>query len=234
MFKVDKLNVFYGDMQVLWDVSFSVDEGEIIAIVGSNGAGKTTIVKTISGLIKPKSGSVEFNGVELAGTPCTNYLANGVVHVPEGRQLFTGMTILENLEIGAFSKEAKAKKNEMLERVYTWFPILKERKKQLAGTLSGGEQQMIAIARGLMGWPRLLMMDEPSLGLAPNIVDNILAVAKEVSKEGIGVILVEQDVKKALKVSNKGYVLENGNIMIKGTAKELLVNENVKKAYLGF
>lgn len=234
MFKVDKLNVNYGDIQVLWDVSFTVGDGEVVAIVGGNGAGKTTIVKTISGLVKPKSGSIEFNGVEIGGTPCTNCLANGVVLVPEGRQLFTNMTVLENLEMGAFSKEAKAKKRDMLERVYTWFPILKERKNQTAGTFSGGEQQMVAIARGMMSWPKLLMLDEPSLGLAPNIVDNILSVAKEVSKEGISVILVEQDVKKALKVADKGYVLENGVIQIKGTAKELLVNENVKKAYLGF
>lgn len=234
-FKVKNLNVSYGDIQVLWDVNFEVKKGEIIAIVGGNGAGKTTIVKAISGLVKPMAGtSISYNGAELAGHSCRTYISHGVIHVPEGRQLFRDMTIMENLEIGASSKEAKLKKKETMEKIFEWFPKLRERMHQDAGTLSGGEQQMVAFARGMMGLPKLLMMDEPSLGLAPNIVDNILAITSEVAKSGITVILVEQDVRKALRIANRGYVLENGVISITGTAQELLSNPDVKKAYLGF
>lgn len=233
IFETNNLNVNYGDMQVLWDISFKVAKGEIIAIVGSNGAGKTTIVKAISGLVNPVSGTVKFNDVELAGGSCRTYISNGIIHVPEGRQLFKEMTVLENIEMGASSKEAKEKRKESLKKIYEWFPKLKERKNQEAGTLSGGEQQMVAFARGIMGLPKLLMMDEPSLGLAPNIVDNILNITKEVAKSGIPVILVEQDVRKALRVADRGYVLENGVISIEGAAKELLNDPKVKTAYLG-
>lgn len=234
-FVVKNLNVKYGDIQVLWDVNFEVKKGEIIAVVGGNGAGKTTIVKAISGLVRPVDGtSITYEGAELAGTPCRTYISHGVIHVPEGRQLFRDMTILENLEIGASSKEAKAKQKDTLEQIFVWFPKLKERMYQAAGTLSGGEQQMVAFARGMMGLPKVLMMDEPSLGLAPNIVDNILSITSEVAKSGITVILVEQDVRKALRIADRGYVLENGEIRITGTAKELLSNAAVKKAYLGF
>lgn len=234
-FQVKGLNVSYGDIQVLWDVSFEANKGEIIAVVGGNGAGKTTIVKAVSGLVRPMEGSsVKFGGVELSGSNCRNFISHGVILVPEGRQLFRDMTILENLEIGASSPEAKRRKKDTLEQIFVWFPKLKERISQAAGTLSGGEQQMVAFARGMMGLPKLLMMDEPSLGLAPNIVDNILAITKDVAKSGITIILVEQDVRKALRVAHKGYVLENGVISITGSSEELLNNQNVKKAYLGF
>ncbi|PXV91618.1 branched-chain amino acid transport system ATP-binding protein [Lachnotalea glycerini] len=234
-FQVDRINVCYGDIQVLWDTEFYVDKGEIIAIVGSNGAGKSTIVKTCAGLIGIKSGSIYYNGAELAGKTSRQFIDLGVILVPEGRQLFPNMTVYENLEIGASSKEAKAKKKETVEKIFEWFPILKERKNQQAGTLSGGEQQMVAFSRGMMGLPKLLMMDEPSLGLAPNIVDNIFLITKKIAKEeGISIVLVEQDVRKALRIANRAYVLENGVVRITGTASELLSNAEVKKAYLGF
>ena len=234
MFKVSNLNVAYDDIQVLWDLSFEVEQGEIIAIVGGNGAGKTTTVKTISGMMKPLSGTIVYDGVTLNGKSCRYYLEHGVVHVPEGRQLFRDMTVLENLEMGACNKEAKAKKAETLKKVYEWFPKLEERRNQAAGTLSGGEQQMVAMARGMMGLPKVLMMDEPSLGLAPNIVESILHITKEAARDGLAVVLVEQDVRKALRIADRGYVLENGVITIQDTAEALLNNEDVKKAYLGF
>lgn len=234
-FKADKLNVCYGDIQVLWDTEFYVDKGEIIAIVGSNGAGKSTIVKTCAGLVGTKSGSIHFDGEELTGKNARQYIDMGMILVPEGRQLFPSMTVYENLEIGASNKTSKQKKKDTLEKIFEWFPILKERKNQLAGTLSGGEQQMVAFCRGMMGLPKLLMMDEPSLGLAPNIVDNIFQIASKIARdEGLSIILVEQDVRKALKIANRGYVLENGVISITGTADELMNNTEVKKAYLGF
>ena len=234
-FEISNLNVKYGDIQVLWDVNFHADKGEIIAIVGSNGAGKSTTVKTCAGLIKPESGTISMNGTDLSGKNCRQFIDQGVILVPEGRQLFPEMTVYENLEMGASSKEAKNRKKETLERIFTWFPILKERSKQLAGTLSGGEQQMVAFSRGMMGLPKLLMMDEPSLGLAPNIVDNIFSIAKTIARDsGLTMILVEQDVRKALKIANRGYVLENGQMTIEGTSEQLMNDPEVKKAYLGF
>mgnify|MGYP005759618963 FL=1 len=234
-FEISNLNVKYGDIQVLWDVNFHAEKGEIIAIVGSNGAGKSTTVKTCAGLIKPESGKIAINGTELAGSSCRQFIDQGVILVPEGRQLFPEMTVYENLEMGASSKEAKNKKKETMEKIFTWFPILKERSKQLAGTLSGGEQQMVAFSRGMMGLPKLLMMDEPSLGLAPNIVDSIFSIAKSIARDsGLTIILVEQDVRKALKIANRGYVLENGQVTIEGTADQLMNDPDVKKAYLGF
>ncbi len=234
MFKVEGINTGYDGMQVLWDVSFEVSPGEIIAIVGGNGAGKTTTVKSCTGLKKPTTGKVSFNGVDLTDKNTLTYLENGVVHVPEGRQLFRDMSVFENLELGASSSEARAKQKETFERIYNWFPKLYERKNQAAGTLSGGEQQMVAMSRGLMGLPKVLILDEPSLGLAPNIVDNILEITKEVAAEGVAVILVEQDVRKALRIADRGYVLENGVVTIAASAEDLLGNEDVKKAYLGF
>jgi branched-chain amino acid transport system ATP-binding protein len=235
MFKVADLRAGYGSIGVLWDVSFDVEEGEIVSVLGSNGAGKTTIVRVISGLIKPKKGSINFNGRELTGLNYIKFLENGIVQVPEGRQLFVNMTVYENLELGAFSREAKSKMQENLKFIYECFPKLEARKHQLAGTLSGGEQQMVAVARGILSMPKLIIFDEPSLGLAPNIVDQIFDVAKTLAKEqGLSVILVEQDVHKALNVSDRGYVVENGAIVMEDTAAGLLVNENVKKAYLGF
>lgn len=234
MLKVEGLNAGYGAVNILWDVSIQVADGEVTAILGSNGAGKTTMVRAITGMLKPASGSVVFNGEELAKKSSRYILDHGIVQVPEGRQLFTEMTVLENLEMGAFSKETKAHFQENLKRAYQWFPKLEERAKQAAGTLSGGEQQMVAVARALIGMPKLLILDEPSLGLAPNIVDDILNVASTMAREdGISVLLVEQDITKALDCADRGYVIENGRVALEGSAAELEANEHVKKAYLG-
>lgn len=234
MLKVEGLRAGYGAVNILWDVAFHVDDGEIVAILGSNGAGKTTMVRTITGMIRPSAGSVNFNGEELARHNSRYVLDRGIVQVPEGRQLFTEMTVLENLEMGAFNKETRAAFQSNLKTVYQWFPKLEERARQAAGTLSGGEQQMVAVARALIGMPKLLILDEPSLGLAPNIVDEILNVATTlVRRDGISVLLVEQDITKALACADRGYVIENGRIALEGTANDLAANEHVKKAYLG-
>lgn len=234
MLKVEGLNAGYGAVNILWDVSFELKDGEVVAILGSNGAGKTTMVRAITGMIKPASGSIVFDGEELCKKPSRYILDKGIVQVPEGRQLFTEMTVLENLQMGAFSKRTKEHFQENLAKCYKWFPKLEERSKQAAGTLSGGEQQMVAVARAIIGMPKLLILDEPSLGLAPNIVDDILNVAKTMAKEsGISVLLVEQDITKALATADRGYVVENGHVALQGTAAELSVNEHVKKAYLG-
>lgn len=234
MLKVEKLNAGYGSVNILWDIDFELNDGEIVAILGSNGAGKTTMVRAITGMIRPTSGSVVFNGEDLADKSSRHILDAGIVQVPEGRQLFTEMTVLENLEMGAFNKETKEHFQENLKMAYKWFPKLEERAKQAAGTLSGGEQQMVAVARALIGMPKLLILDEPSLGLAPNIVDDILNVAKTLVKEtNISVLLVEQDITKALATADRGYVIENGHIALSGNAAELAANEHVKKAYLG-
>lgn len=234
MLKVEGLNAGYGAVNILWDASFELKDGEVVAILGSNGAGKTTMVRAITGIIKPASGSIVFDGEELCKKPSRYILDKGIVQVPEGRQLFTEMTVLENLQMGAFSKQTKEHFQENLAKCYKWFPKLEERSKQAAGTLSGGEQQMVAVARAIIGMPKLLILDEPSLGLAPNIVDDILNVAKTMAKEsGISVLLVEQDITKALATADRGYVVENGHVALQGTAAELSVNEHVKKAYLG-
>ena len=234
MLKVEGLNAGYGAVNILWDVTFHVADGEIVAILGSNGAGKTTMVRAVTGMLRPSAGSVEFNGEELVKRSSRYILDQGIVQVPEGRQLFTEMTVLENLEMGAFSKQTKAHFQENLKKAYGWFPKLEERARQAAGTLSGGEQQMVAVARALIGMPKLLILDEPSLGLAPNIVDDILNVAYTMARqEGISVLLVEQDITKALACADRGYVIENGSIALEGTAAELQANEHVKKAYLG-
>ncbi len=234
MLKVEGLNAGYGSVNILWDISFTLEDGEIVAILGSNGAGKTTMVRAITGMLKPGSGSVVFNGEELAKKNSRTILHSGIVQVPEGRQLFTDMTVLENLQMGAFNKETKAHFQTNLKKAYEWFPKLEERAKQAAGTLSGGEQQMVAVARALIGEPKLLILDEPSLGLAPNIVDDILKVASTLAKnDGISVLLVEQDITKALAAADRGYVVENGHIVLEGSSGELQANEHVKKAYLG-
>ena len=234
MLKVEGLKAGYGAINILWNLSFEVHEGEIVAILGSNGAGKTTMVRAITGMVRPSAGSVNFNGEELAKKSSRYILDKGIVQVPEGRQIFTDMTVLENLEMGAFSKPTKAAFPKNLETAYRRFPKLKERAKQAAGTLSGGEQQMLAVARALIGMPKLLILDEPSLGLAPNIVDDILDVASSMAKnDGIAVLLVEQDITKALACADRGYVIENGRIALQGSARELSTNEHVKKAYLG-
>lgn len=234
-FEVHDLEVKYGDVQVIWKENFYVDKGEIVAIVGSNGAGKSTTVSACCGLLNPCGGQILVDGVDMTGKSSREYIDKGVVLVPEGRQLFPEMSVLENLEMGCTSKEAKARKKETLEKVYSWFPILKERARQMAGSLSGGEQQMVAFSRGMMQLPKLLIMDEPSLGLAPNIVDSIFQISSEISRSsGLSIILVEQDVRKSLKIANRGYVIENGQITIQGTSEELLNSPEVKKAYLGF
>ncbi len=234
MLKVEGLRAGYGSINILWDLSFEVKEGEVVAILGSNGAGKTTMVRAVTGMVRPSAGSVNLNGEELAKKSSRYILDKGIVQVPEGRQIFTDMTVLENLEMGAFSKPTKAAFARNLETAYQRFPRLKERAKQAAGTLSGGEQQMLAVARALIGMPKLLILDEPSLGLAPNIVDDILDVASSMARnDGIAVLLVEQDITKALACADRGYVIENGRIALEGSASELSANEHVKKAYLG-
>ena len=233
MLKVEGLTAGYGSLKIIWDESFEIQDGEIVAILGSNGAGKTTTVRALTGMIKASAGTVTFNDEILSGKSSRFVLDHGIVQVPEGRQLFTGMTCLENLEIGAFNTTLKEPFTENLEKCYQWFPKLKERAGQISGTLSGGEQQMVAVARALVGEPKLLILDEPSLGLAPNIVDDILKVAQELAKTGVSVMLVEQDITKALAVADRGYVIENGRITLSGTSAELSANEHVKKAYLG-
>ena len=230
---MEGLTAGYGSLKIIWDESFEIRDGEIVAILGSNGAGKTTTVRALTGMIRPSAGSIVFNDQELMGKNSRVILDSGIVQVPEGRQLFTGMTCLENLELGAFNKTLKEHFKDNLEKCYHWFPKLKERAGQISGTLSGGEQQMVAVARALVGEPKLLILDEPSLGLAPNIVDDILKVAQELAKTGVSVMLVEQDITKALAVADRGYVIENGRITLSGTSAELSANEHVKKAYLG-
>ena len=233
MLRVESINVAYGEIQVLWDVSFEADAGEIISIVGANGAGKTTLVRTISGILHPRAGKIEFNGEEITRMESYDVLGKGIVHVPEGRQLFHDMTVLENLELGAFSAAAKKQSAESMRKIFTMFPRLEERKTQAAGTLSGGEQQMLAIGRGLMSLPKCIMFDEPSLGIAPNLVEQILAVIRQLSQEGMTVILVEQEVRKALKISARGYVIENGRMVMQGKSQDLLANADFQRAYLG-
>jgi len=233
MLKVEKIDVFYGDLQVLWGVSFEVREKEILVLVGANGAGKSTILKTISGLLKPRSGSLYFDHVRLDEVPADKIIQHGVVHVPEARRLFREMTVEENLIMGSLSPAAKAKRKETLEWIYGLFPRLRERRKQAAGTLSGGEQQMCAIGRGLMALPKLLMFDEPSLGLAPILVQDVFEIVKRINKEGVTVLLVEQNVRQTLALCDRAYVLENGRVVLQGTGKELMIDEHVKEAYLG-
>ncbi len=233
MLKLENVNMSYGDVQVLWDVTFEVREGEILVLVGANGAGKSSTLKTISGLQRVSSGTMTFNGQDITRIPAEDIIKLGIVHVPEGRRLFGEMTVEENLIMGSLHGEAKKERQKTIEECYELFPRLKERRKQLAGTLSGGEQQMLAVARGLMAKPKLLMLDEPSLGLAPVLVADIFDIVKSINKQGITVLLVEQNVQSTLTFCDRAYVLENGRIVLSGTGKELLNNEHVKKAYLG-
>jgi len=233
MLKVENVNMSYGDLQVLWDVSFHVNEGEIVVLVGANGAGKSSILKTISGLQTASAGKIEYYGIDLTKIPPAEIIKEGVVHVPEARRLFNEMTVEENLIMGSLHGEAKTKRYETMEKCYDLFPRLKERRKQLAGTLSGGEQQMVAVARGLMSLPKLLMFDEPSLGLAPVLVQDIFEIIKGIRQQGITVLLVEQNVQSTLTFCDRAYVLENGRITLEGTGDELLHNEHVRSAYLG-
>ncbi len=233
MLKVENIDMSYGDLQVLWDVSFEIRDGEILVLVGANGAGKSSIIKTISGLQKVSRGSISFKGEDITNKNPEDILKMGIVHVPEGRRLFNEMTVEENLILGSLWGEAKKKRFETMEMCYELFPKLKERRNQLAGTLSGGEQQMVAIARGLMSLPKLLMLDEPSLGLAPVLVQDVFEIVKSVNRQGITVLLVEQNVQSTLKFCDRAYVLENGKIVLEGTGQELLNNEHVKEAFLG-
>ncbi len=233
MLVVDKICVFYGDIQALWEVSFQVREGEIVALVGANGAGKTTILKTLVGILRAASGTITFQDKDITHEPTHKIVEKGISLIPEGRKLFPQMSVYENLEMGAYSQRARSKKNEMLARVFRLFPILEERKTQPARTLSGGEQQMVAIGRGLMALPKLLLIDEPSLGLAPRIVKELFQVIQEINQQGVTILLVEQNVHQALKIAHRAYVLETGHITLEGKGAELLQNNYIKTAYLG-
>jgi len=233
MLSINQIEVFYGDVQVLWGVSFKVESKELAALIGANGAGKSTTMNTISAILRPRSGTIEFNGERINQTPPSRVVELGISQVPEGRRLFPEMTVLENLELGSFMAAAKKHRNETLDWVYNIFPRLKERRSQLAGTLSGGEQQMVAVGRGLMARPKLLMLDEPSLGLGPLLVQEVFKAVERVNGEGVTILLVEQNVKHTLTVATRAYVLENGRITIEGTGADLLKNDHVKKAYLG-
>ena len=232
MLAIEKLQVAYGKVQALWDVSFEVPDGEIVALVGANGAGKTTLLKTVSGLLRRQSGSITYEGKHIEEASPPEIVRHGVVHVPEGRKLFPEMTVIDNLLMGAFTVP-QSERPQRLERVFDIFPVLKERRKQIAGTLSGGEQQMVAIGRGLMGGPKLLMLDEPSLGLAPILVEEVFRVITEINRLGVTVLLVEQNTQNALSLAHKGFVMELGRIALSGSGSELLANSNVRKAYLG-
>ena len=233
MLEVSNLDVFYGKSQALREVSLKVNEGEIVALVGANGAGKTTLLNTVSGVLRPASGSVEFLGKRIDRLAPHKIMKLGICQIPEGRKLFSDMTVGENLEMGAYSSQAWKRRKETLEQVYQLFPVLKERRKQSAKKLSGGERQMVAIGRGLMSSPRLCMFDEPSYGLAPKLFSEVLEVIKHLREQGITILLVEQNVRNTLETADRAYVLENGRIVLEGKGKDLLQNELVKKAYLG-
>lgn len=233
MLEIKNIDVFYGDVQVIWNASFDVQKGEIVALIGANGAGKSTILKTISGMLRPKKGDILFENIPIYKIDPYRLVEMGIVHVPEARRLFVEMTVEENLDMGSLKGEARIQREKTREMVFGLLPRLKERRKQLAGTLSGGEQQMLAVARGLMSRPRLQMFDEPSLGLAPLLVKEVFHTIKKINGEGTTVLIVEQNVKQTLLVANRGYVLETGRITNQGTGKSLLSDEHVKTAYLG-
>lgn len=233
MLKIENLNFSYGDLKVLWDVNVEVTEGEIVTVVGANGAGKSTILKNISRLEKHGSGSITFNGVDIAKLEAHEVVELGVVQVPEGRKIFPQMTVIENLRMGSYTRKARQNRDTNMDRVFTMLPRLKEREKQLGGTMSGGEQQMLAIARGLMADPKLLLLDEPSLGLSPLLVKSVFAIISEISRQGVTILLVEQNVFQSLKIANRGYVLETGRVVLKDNGAALLSNDHIKKAYLG-
>ncbi|MGN0689312.1 MAG: ABC transporter ATP-binding protein [Oscillospiraceae bacterium] len=233
MLHIEDLHVSYGAINAIKGISFDVDEGEIIALIGANGAGKTTVLHTITGLVPPKSGSIVFNGTDLTKTPAHKIVSMGMAHVPEGRRIFQQLSVYENLMLGAFTRKDKAEIQQSVENVFKRFPRLKERRNQIAGTLSGGEQQMLAMGRALMSHPSIILMDEPSMGLSPLYVSEIFDIIRSVNESGTTVLLVEQNAKKALSIANRAYVLETGNIVLSGDAKELMNNDSVKKAYLG-
>ena len=233
MLEVHDIDVFYGDAQALYGVGLRVDEGEVVTLVGSNGAGKTTTLRAISGLTRISRGDVVFEGSSIAGLPAHARAELGIGLVPEGRELWPSLTVLENLELGCYAKSARSHRDDSLARVFDLFPRLQERTRQMAGSMSGGEQQMVAIARALMTRPRLLMFDEPSLGLAPVVVTQVFAIIRRLSEEGLTILLVEQNLKKALDAADRGYVVETGSITMQGPATELMANEDIRSAYLG-
>ncbi len=233
MLRVEHVNAGYGDIQVLWDVSFQVESNEFVVLVGANGAGKSTIMRTLSSIINPTSGAIWFENQRIDHVPPYRIINHGIAHVPEGRQLFPEMSVVENLELGSLAPEAKAHRKETLEWVFTLFPRLRERRKQMAGTLSGGEQQMCAIARGLMSRPKMILFDEPSLGLSPLLTQEIFRLTSKIHAEGITILMVEQNVKQTLAICDRAYVLENGRVVLEGKGKDLLENEKVKQAFLG-
>ncbi len=233
MLEIKDLEVYYGMIQAIKVVSFEVNEGEVIALIGANGAGKTTILHTITGLLEAKKGTVTFDGKDITKVPAHRIVTMGMAHVPEGRRVFSNLTVFQNLKMGAYTRKDKTEIEESLKTVYKRFPRLEERQNQLAGTLSGGEQQMLAMGRALMSHPRIILMDEPSMGLSPIFVNEIFDIIKKVSAGGTTVLLVEQNAKKALSISDRGYVLETGNIVLSGKSDELLNNDSIKKAYLG-
>lgn len=233
MLEVKDLEVYYGVIQAIKGISFEVNQGEVIALIGANGAGKTTTLQTITGMLKPEKGAVIFDGVDISKIPGHKIVPMGMAHVPEGRRVFAQLSVYENLKMGAYTRKDKKEIEESLKKVYKRFPRLEERKNQLAGTLSGGEQQMLAMGRALMSKPKIILMDEPSMGLSPIFVEEIFNIIKEISASGTTVLLVEQNAKKALSIADRAYVLETGNIVLSGDAKEMMNNEQIKKAYLG-
>ncbi|WP_089609117.1 ABC transporter ATP-binding protein [Dehalobacterium formicoaceticum] len=234
MLKINQINVYYGaSIHALKEISLEVKQGEIVTMIGANGAGKTSILKSISGLLVPKSGTITFESQNITGIPAKDIVKKGICHVPEGRRIFANMTVLENLELGAFLDSDKAAVKQRMKTVFERFPRLFERKNQSSGTLSGGEQQMLAMGRALMGKPRLLLLDEPSMGLAPILVQEIFSIIKEINDQGTTVLVVEQNAHQALSIAHRAYVLETGRIVLSGTADEVASSEDVKKAYLG-
>jgi branched-chain amino acid transport system ATP-binding protein len=233
MLSIQKLSFAYGDLRVLWDVDLEVHAGEIVTVVGANGAGKSTVLKNVSRLVKPGGGAIRFEGIDLATLHSHEVVERGVVQVPEGRRIFPEMTVVENLRMGSFVKATRKDRARNMERVFALFPRLAERKEQLGGTMSGGEQQMLAIARGLMTNPRLMLLDEPSLGLSPLFVKNIFSIIKEINAQGTTILLVEQNVFQSLKISHRAYVLETGRVVLSGAGAALLDNAHVRKAFLG-
>jgi branched-chain amino acid transport system ATP-binding protein len=233
LLSVESLDFAYGDLQVLWNVGLTVEEGEIVTLVGSNGAGKSTTLKNISRLSKWSAGRVTFAGDDLSRLEPHEVVDRGVIHVPEGRRIFPEMTVMENLRMGSYPKACRADREKNVERAFSLFPRLKERQKQLGGTLSGGEQQMLAIGRGLMANPRLLLLDEPSLGLSPLLVKSIFQIITEINRQGVTILLIEQNVHQALRIAHRAYVLETGRVVLTGTGQELLSDAHVKKAFLG-
>ena len=232
LLKVDNIEVYYGMIRALKGVSFEVNKGEIVALIGANGAGKTTILHTVSGLLKPKTGNIIYNGDDITKVPAHKVVTMGMAHVPEGRRVFQQLSVLDNIKLGAYTKKDKAEIEKTLKYVYERFPRLEERKNQIAGTLSGGEQQMLAMGRALMSKPDFILMDEPSMGLSPLLVSEIFEIIKAINENGTTVLLVEQNAKKALSIADRAYVLETGSIVLSGDAKDLMNDESVKKAYL--